>query len=246
MNSGGYTVEVTSLSPNASEKDVYEFFAFSGEIEQIEIIRSGEYACTAYVTFEDPHSLENAVLLSGATIVDQRVCITPWGQYTDQVDFWNRPTWKIDDETVLNTHATHANQFVSTPGEAVTMAQEVVVTMLSKGYVLGKDALIKAKALDESYQVSASAAAKVYEVSKRIGLTDKIMTGFGAVKSVDESYRVSEITKTVASATGRTAAVVAHTVVNSTYFSKGALWVSNALTRAAKAAADLGTPASKN
>ncbi|KAI3865327.1 hypothetical protein MKX03_037305 [Papaver bracteatum] len=248
MNSGGYTytVEVTSLSPNASEKDVYEFFAFSGEIEQVDIVRSGEYACTAYVTFKDPHSLETAVLLSGATIVDQRICITPWGiQYTDQFDFWNRPTWKIDDETVSYMHATPANQFVSTPGEAVTMAQEVVVTMLSKGYVLGKDALIKAKELDESYHVSASAAAKVYEVSKRIGLTDKIMTGVGAVKSVDETYRVSEITKTVASATGRTAAAVAHTVVNSTYFSKGALWVSSALTRAAKAAADLGTPASK-
>ncbi|MCL7047068.1 hypothetical protein MKW94_000056 [Papaver nudicaule] len=244
-SSGGYTVEVTSLSPNATEKDVHEFFAFSGEIEQVEIVRSGEYACTAYVTFKDAHSLETAVLLSGATIVDQRVCITPWG-YTDQFDFWNRPTWKIDDETVSNMHVTHGDQFVSTPGEAVTMAQEVVVTMLSKGYVLGKDALVKAKALDESYQVSASAAAKVYEVSKRIGLTDKIMTGVGAVKSVDETYRVSEITKTVVSTTGRTVAAVAHTVVNSTYFSKGALWVSSALTRAAKAAADLGTPASKN
>ncbi|OVA09048.1 RNA recognition motif domain [Macleaya cordata] len=245
MSPSGYTVEVTSLSPNATEKDVYDFFAFSGAIEHVEIVRSGEDACTAYVTFQDAHALETAVLLSGATIVDQRVCIRRWGQYEDEFDFWSRPSWKIEEENG-STHATHANQFVSTPGEAVTMAQEVVVTMLAKGYVLGKDALIKAKAFDESHQVSATAAAKVAEVSKRIGLTDKIMSGVGAVKSVDETYHVSETTKTVVSATGRTAVAVANTVMNSSYFAKGALWVSDALTKAAKVAADLGTQGTKN
>lgn len=39
MNSDGYTVEVTSLSPIATEKDVYDFFAFSGTIEHVEIVR---------------------------------------------------------------------------------------------------------------------------------------------------------------------------------------------------------------
>lgn len=39
MSSGGYAVEVTGLSPEATEKDVYEFFAFSGAIEHVEIVR---------------------------------------------------------------------------------------------------------------------------------------------------------------------------------------------------------------
>lgn len=39
MNSSGYTVEVTGLSPKATEKDVYDFFAFSGVIEHVEIVR---------------------------------------------------------------------------------------------------------------------------------------------------------------------------------------------------------------
>lgn len=39
MNSGGYTIEVTGLSPKATEKDVYDFFAFSGAIEYVEIAR---------------------------------------------------------------------------------------------------------------------------------------------------------------------------------------------------------------
>lgn len=140
----------------------------------------------------------------------------------------------------LSQQTTHTNQFVSTPGEAVTVAQEVVTTMLAKGYTLTKDALTKAKALDESYQVSSTAAAKVAELSDRIGLTDKIFAGMEVARSVDQKYHVKETTMTAASYTGRTAVAAATAVVNSSYFSSGALWVSDALNRAAKAAADLG------
>lgn len=123
----------------------------------------------------------------------------------------------------------------------MTVAQDVVKTMLARGYILGKDALGKAKAFDESHQVSASAAAKVAELSERYGITDKLFAGVEAVRSVDNNYHISDTTKSIVSATGRTAAAAATTVVNSSYFSKGALWMSDALSRAAKAAADLGT-----
>ncbi|KAI7733065.1 hypothetical protein M8C21_033422 [Ambrosia artemisiifolia] len=73
------------------------------------------------------------------------------------------------------------NQYAYIAGEAVTLAQDVVKTMIAKDNVLGKDALIKAKAFDESHQVSASAAAKVAELSERIGLTDKHFAGVEAV-----------------------------------------------------------------
>ncbi|XP_059445039.1 binding partner of ACD11 1 [Corylus avellana] len=229
MNPGGYTVEVSGLSPKATEKDVYDFFAFSGAIEHVEIAGGGEFACTAYVTFKDAYSQDTACLLSGATILDQRVCITRWGLYEDEFHFWNRPSHRQEEET--GSIHTQRTQFPST-GEAVTMAQEVK-TMLAKGYNLGKDALGKAKALDDENHVSANAAAKVAELSHRIGLTDKICAGVEAVRSVDGKYHVSDRTKSAASA-------AASSVVNSSYFSKGALWVSDALTRAAKVAADMG------
>ncbi|KAK9276375.1 hypothetical protein L1049_005908 [Liquidambar formosana] len=237
MSTGGYSVEVTSLSPKATEKDVHDFFAFSGTIDHVEIIRSGD-ACTAYVTFRNAYSVETAILLSGATIVDQRVCITRWGQCEDESGFWNRPSWKIEDESSSSSEP--RTQFVPNAGEAATMAQEVVKTMLARGYVLGKDALGKAKAFDESHQVSATAVAKVAELSEKFGLTDKFCAGVEAARSVDEKYHVSEKTKSAVSAAGRTAFAAANTVVNSSYFSKGALWLSDALTRAAKVSADLG------
>jgi len=39
MSLNGYTVEVSNLSPRATEGDLYDFFSFSGAIEHIEIIR---------------------------------------------------------------------------------------------------------------------------------------------------------------------------------------------------------------
>lgn len=39
MYPGGYTAEVTTLSPRATEKDVKEFFSYCGEIEHVEILR---------------------------------------------------------------------------------------------------------------------------------------------------------------------------------------------------------------
>ncbi|KAK4841513.1 hypothetical protein QYF36_005690 [Acer negundo] len=229
MNQGGHAIEVTGLSPKATEKDLYDFFSFSGAIEHVDIVRSGDHACTAYVTFKDAHSQETAVLLSGATILDQRVCITRWGHYEDEFDFWNRPSQRHEDETE-SSQPSQRSPLVEDAGEAVAMAQEVVKTMLTKGYVLGKDALRQAKAFDESHQVSASAAGKVAELNEKFGLIDKIGAGVEAAKSVDEKYHISETTKSAVSA-----------VINSSYFSKGALWLSGALNQAAQAAADLGS-----
>ncbi|KAE8691559.1 putative homeobox protein [Hibiscus syriacus] len=124
--------------------------------------------------------------------------------------------------------------------------------MLGKGYVLDKDAIMKAKELDESYRLSATAAAKVAELSNRIGLTKDINTSMETILSMDEKYHVSDITKSVALATGkaalmavtftgRIAVAAANAVVNSSYFSKGALWVSDKLRCAAQAAADFGS-----
>ncbi|GMH26962.1 hypothetical protein Nepgr_028805 [Nepenthes gracilis] len=232
------------LNPALLEKDVHDFFSHCGPIEHLEIIRSGEYGRTAYVTFRDAYALETAVLLSGAIIGDQHVCITPWGTYVDEYDPWSSSSWKPED--ISSPTATQTASFVSSPGEALTLAQEVVKTMITKGYELSKDALTKAKAFDESHHVSATAAAKAAELSNRIGLTDKVCTGIEAVKSVDDKYQISEMTKSAASFTGRTAVAAATTVVNSSYFSKGALWVSDVLNRAAKAAADLGSHGNKN
>ncbi|XP_047308028.1 binding partner of ACD11 1 [Impatiens glandulifera] len=240
MSPSGYTVEVTGLSNKITEKDIYEFFAFCGTIEHVDIVRAGDYACTTYVTFKESYAMETAVLLSGATIVDQHVCITRWGDYDDSFSFWNQHLQH--DEDISNpAESSNAREFtIPSAGEAVSFTQDIVKGMIGKGYVLGKDALTKAKALDESYKVSASATAKVVELSERVGLADTIFAGMEAVKSVDGKFHISDTTRSAVTATGRTVAAAANSVAKSSYFSAGALWMSDALTRAAKVASDLG------
>ncbi|KAE8724852.1 Transcription factor PRE4 [Hibiscus syriacus] len=118
---------------------------------------------------------------------------------------------------------TGTNPFVSSPGVVVT----VVKTMLARVYVLGKDALLKAKGLDESYR-----------------------HGDRKINGREQHQHVSDITNsaasgagtavvTAASFTGRTAVAATNAVVNSGYFAKGAFWVPVMLNRAAQATADL-------
>lgn len=230
---GDYTVEVTNLSPRATERDVYQFFAFSGPIEHVEIIRSGDYSSTAYVTFKEPHALDTALLLSGATILDQPVCISRWGHVAEETsNFWSRSPWRYHADSATTSSEPH--RFNVTPRDAAGVA----MTMLVKGFVLGKDALRKAKAYDESHHVSDQAAAKVAEFSRKIGLTDRINTSMDSARSVDEQYNVSGTTRTVASSAARTAAAAARAAMSSSYFAAGTMMLSDALSKASKAAAD--------
>ncbi|KAL9665446.1 hypothetical protein QQ045_020866 [Rhodiola kirilowii] len=241
MSSSGHTVEVTNLSPAASEKDVNDFFAFCGPIQQVEIIRHGDLGCTAYVTFKDPYSLETALFLNGACLLEQPVCVTRWGHQQDnQYDFWNANQYQDYSSSSAPT-----SQYGPSPGEAVAMAQNAVKTVLTTGYTLGKTAATMAQEYNQSYQLTATATAKVSELTERIGLADKLFAGMEAAKSVDQKYHVTETTKQAVSTASKTAVNAASSVVNSSYFSKGALWMSDALNRAAKAAADVANQPSR-
>ncbi|MGV7354866.1 hypothetical protein PJM26_30725, partial [Mycobacterium kansasii] len=63
------TVKVSNVSHEASERELKEFFSFSGDIEYVETKSEDDETLTAYVTFKDPQGADTAVLLTGATIV---------------------------------------------------------------------------------------------------------------------------------------------------------------------------------
>lgn len=71
--------------------------------------------------------------------------------------------------------------------------------MISKEFILGKDAIAKAKSLDENHQLSSTASAKVTSFSKRIRFTEKINIGTTVVsekvKEVDQKFQVTVKTK---------------------------------------------------
>ncbi|XP_010420392.1 PREDICTED: binding partner of ACD11 1 isoform X2 [Camelina sativa] len=219
------SVKVGNLSSGATEHDIKEFFSFSGEVESIDI-QSNEHS--AYVTFKDPQGAETAVLLSGASIADQSVVIEMAPNYAPPV-------------------APHAETQASGGGGAesvVQKAEDVVSSMLARGFILGKDAVGKAKAFDEKHGFTSTATAGVASLDQKIGLSQKLTAGTSLVnekiKAVDQNFQVSERTKSVYAAAEQTVSSAGSAVMKNRYVLTGVSWAAGAFNRVAQAAGEVG------
>lgn len=223
------TIKVSNLSLGASERDIKEFFSFSGDIAYVEMKSDTERSQIAYVTFKDLQGAETAVLLSGATIVDMSVTITL------------APDYELPPAAIAPTVTDRA------PGgaeSALRKAEDVVTGMLAKGFILGKDAVNKAKGFDEKHQLSSTASEKVASFDKKIGLTEKISVGTSVVsekvREVDQKFQVSEKTKSAFAAAEQSVSNAGSAIMKNRYVFTSAAWVSGAFNKVAKAAGEVG------
>ncbi|KAG6596723.1 Binding partner of ACD11 1, partial [Cucurbita argyrosperma subsp. sororia] len=225
------TVKVSNVSLGASERDIMEFFSFSGDIEYLEMQSESERSQIAYVTFKDVQGAETAVLLSGATIVDLSVNITLC------------PEYELPPEATAAPPAPGAKE----PGAAESAfrkAEDVVSGMLAKGFILGKDAVNSAKAFDEKHQLSSTASAKVATFDKKIGFTEKISAGTSLVsdkvREVDQKFQVSEKTKSAFAVAEEKVSTAGSAIMKNRYILTGTSWVTGAFSKVAKAAGEVG------
>ncbi|WVZ09920.1 hypothetical protein V8G54_014450, partial [Vigna mungo] len=149
------------------------------------------------------------------------------------------------DTAVLLTVCLCANDFylLNQSADAVKKAEDVMSTMLAKGFILGKDAINKAKAFDERHQLSSNASSRVASIDRRMGFSDKISIGTaivnGKVREMDEKYQLSEMTKSALAAAEQKASSAGSAIMSNSYVSTGASWVSSAFNAIAKAAGDV-------
>ncbi|XP_027175671.1 binding partner of ACD11 1 [Coffea eugenioides] len=242
------TVQVKQLSDLAREREIHEFFSFSGEIEHIEIRRDSPQSRIAFVTFKDPKALEIALLLSGATIVDRIVTITPAENYVPQYDI--REVRIVENAVDMSQDNTSpvAETKNSSPRSGkvyVNRAQDVVSSVLAKGSAIGQDALNKAKAFDEKHKLRANASARVASFDKRVGLSEKFTVGISVVnekvKSVDQRLQVSDKTMAAILAAERKLNNTGSAVKSSRYVTAGTTWLNGAFSKVARAGQVAGT-----
>ncbi|TXG57089.1 hypothetical protein EZV62_018402 [Acer yangbiense] len=128
-------------------------------------------------------------------------------------------------------------------GSAVKKAEDVVSTMLAKGFVLGKDAVNKAKAFDEQLHLTSNASATVASIDRKMGLSEKLSIGTSVVneklKEMDERFQVSEKTKSAFAVAEQTASSAGNAIMTNRYVLTGATWVSSAFNKVSKAAEDV-------
>ncbi|XP_061343044.1 binding partner of ACD11 1-like [Gastrolobium bilobum] len=224
------TVKVSNVSLGATERDIKEFFSFSGDIEYVEMQSHDERSQIAYVTFKDSQGPETAVLLSGATIVDLSVTIT--------LD----PDYQLPPAAL----ASSVKESKTPVGaeSALRKAEDVVSGMLAKGFILGKDAVNKAKTLDEKHQLTSTASAKVASFDQKIGLSEKFNAGATVVsdrvREVDQKFQVSEKTKSAFAAAEQSVSSAGSAIMKNRYVLTGTSWVTGAFNRVSKAAGDVG------
>ncbi|KAJ0968082.1 hypothetical protein J5N97_024999 [Dioscorea zingiberensis] len=91
---------------------------------------------------------------------------------------------------------------------AVQKAEDVVSSMLAKGFVPGKDTLSKAKTFDEKLKITSTATSTVSSFDKKIGLSEKITAGTSSVtekvKETDQRFQVSKKTESAFAAAEQT------------------------------------------
>ncbi|KAG5377981.1 hypothetical protein IGI04_025823 [Brassica rapa subsp. trilocularis] len=234
-DSGTRSVRVENVSDLATEREIHEFFSFSGDIDHIEILKdASEQSRLAFVTFTEPKALEIALLLSGATIVDKIVTITPAENYVPR-----RETMQQVVENTIPPTPTRQTADGSGGRAYVSKAQDVMATVLAKGSALGQDAVNKAKAFDELHQLRANASAKVSSFDKRVRLSEKFNVGISVVnekvKSVDQRLQVSDKTMAAIFAAEKKLNDTGSAVKSSRYVTAGAAWFSGAFSKVARA-----------
>ncbi|XP_010439952.1 PREDICTED: binding partner of ACD11 1 isoform X2 [Camelina sativa] len=229
------SVKVSNVSLGATDRDLKEFFSFSGDILYLEMQSETERTKLAYVTFKDLQGAETAVLLSGATIVDSSVIVTM------------APDYHLSPEALASLEPKDSNKSPRAGDSVLRKAEDVVSSMLAKGFILGKDAIAKAKSVDEKHQLTSTASAKVASFDKKIGFTDKINTGTVVVgekvREVDQKYQVSEKTKSAIAAAEQTVSNAGSAIMKNRYVLTGATWVTGAYNRVAKVAEEVGQKA---
>ncbi|KAK9698978.1 hypothetical protein RND81_08G145100 [Saponaria officinalis] len=220
------TIKVSNVSCKASEREIKEFFSFSGDIVYVETKSGDGETLTAYITFKDAQGAETAVLLTGATIVDTAVSIS--------ID----PNYELPPAALAQATGGQNGQ------SALQKAEDVVSSMLAKGYILGKDAVGRAKSFDEKHKLTSTASLKITSFDQKIGFTEKISIGTSAVnnkvKEMDQKFQVSEKTKIAFSLAGEKVSNASSAIMKNRYVLIGTTWVTDAYNKVAKAAGEVG------
>ncbi|GJP32120.1 hypothetical protein CLOM_g16652 [Closterium sp. NIES-68] len=126
------------------------------------------------------------------------------------------------------------------PPETTHKSESAVASLLASGYMLSKDALEKARALDERHGISQTASTSMAAVKekttataaaldKKFNISEKISGASASVSStfssVDETYHVTSKAKAAAAAAEATLSHAGQQVMNNPYVASGRDWM---------------------
>jgi len=204
-------VIVSNISPSANEKTVSDFFSFCGKISKLFLTKTeGSDTSVAVVQFETDSAAKTALLLTNALIIDRPITVV--GYHTGGAEEKEKPVEQAPSDAVISQNTQVPDNKITQREFGVPDEQRsktsVVASLAAAGYILGQDALEKAKELDEKHMISLQAKvavesvkAKLHEIDLSYGISEKATSlqkqATDKVKQLDEQYKISDKAKEV-------------------------------------------------
>lgn len=200
-------VQVTNISPQANQKTVSDFFSFCGKIAKL-FLKKDESTDTfsAVVQFETESAAKTALLLTNALIIDRPIVVSQF----------KNPAPSTTTTTATNTHAEQPKVDLGTPVPESNITQRdfqvpdeqrsktsVIASLLSAGFILGKDAFEKAKDVDEKHKITPAVKefaetvkAKAHEIDEQLKISQTVTNVATVItekaKQINEEYKIGE------------------------------------------------------
>jgi hypothetical protein len=238
------SVSVTNLSPSTTSDTLREFFSFCGTIESIEMHErnEGEGGAAATVTFDSDAAASTAVLLNEAIVDEATINVAEVPSVSSEGVAPEASAAPVDEGGAEGSR--------EPPGTATS----IIASIVAAGYVLGEEAVVKAKEYDDEHLVSlqvktgaSHATDKVKEVDTRYGISTTASTAAAqagaSLSEVNATYGLTDKVATgVAVASEKVSALGAAAMENPTVAaSVTSLWslASSASARASAALASV-------
>jgi len=191
------TVLVTNVSPNADEIAIANFFSFCGTILSLKVTHfpdQPERGSEALIVFETDGAAQTALLLNSAVIIDRPITVVAGGVSESSSPEHSQHSIELRGEQVPNIPNIPAEQRSKT---------SVIASMLAKGYILGQDAITKARAVDEENKITMTAGSvvvmakeKIVQIDKDFHISEKVGQIANEIsekaKEVDNQWHISE------------------------------------------------------
>jgi len=194
MTNTDNAILVTNLDQNVEKKQLSDFFSFCGRITSLTVRRKDDDA-EAILYFESEAAAKTALLLTNALINDRPIIVQAYTVQKQQEHVEENQQIREDKqqgvEPTVFVSEMQKDDITQRPTNAGNhrSATATLASLVASGYILGVDALDRARRIDQENGISRSVTQGASQLKER-------------ARGLDEQYKVSETAETTSRAMG--------------------------------------------
>lgn len=162
------TVTVKNISAKTEDKEIRDFFAFCGKIEDLQVVAEGETK-SATVVFQKETAAKTALLLNNTQLGPSHISVTSSSESLQDDAHQEKGNAERDSDEITQEEKPRSR---------------ILAEYLAHGYVIGDAALQSAIELDHKHGVSARFLGTLTNLDQKYHASDR-------AKTADQSYGIT-------------------------------------------------------